>query len=89
MSDPLRDVAPAPAAPPEDEETLRVTISGDDRPGVTSALFDAIAGVGAEVRDLEQVVVRGQLTLAMLLAAGPDTDRLEDVVRGVAHSLDL
>ena len=33
--------------------------------------------------------MRGQLTLAMLLAAGPDTDRLEDVVRGVAHSLDL
>ena len=35
-----------------------------DRPGVTSALFDAIADVGAEVLDLEQVVVRGHLTLA-------------------------
>jgi phosphoserine phosphatase len=80
-----------PSSPlsPDEEETLRVSISGDDRPGVTSALFDAIAGVGAEVRDLEQVVVRGQLTLAMLLAAGPDTDRLEEVVRGTAHSLDL
>jgi phosphoserine phosphatase len=74
---------------PEAEPTLRVTISGDDRPGVTSALFDAIADVGAEVRDLEQVVVRGQLTLAMLLAAGPRTDRLEDVVKDVGHSLDL
>jgi phosphoserine phosphatase len=76
MSDPL-------------EQTLRVTLSGDDRPGLTSALFDAIAEVGAEVLDLEQVVVRGQLTLAMLLAAGADTDRLEEVVRDVAHSLGL
>ena len=71
------------------EQTLLVTISGDDRPGVTSALFDAIADVGAEVRDLEQVVVRDHLTLAMLLAAGPRTDRLEQVVTGVGESLGL
>ena len=74
--------------PPQDE-TLLVTISGDDRPGVTSAFFDAIAEVGAEVRDLQQVVVRGQLTLAMLLAAGDRTDRLHEVVRQVGGSLDL
>jgi len=73
---------------PEDE-TLLVTVSGDDRPGVTSAIFDAIADVGAEVRDLQQVVVRGQLTLAMLLAAGPRTDRLYKVIRRVGASLDL
>lgn len=71
------------------EETLLVTVSGDDRPGVTSALFDAIAEVGAQVRDLEQVVVRDHLTLAMLLAAGPQTERLEQVVRGVGHSLGM
>ena len=76
---------PVPAA----DETLLVTVSGDDRPGVTSTIFDAIAEVGAEVRDLQQVVVRGQLTLAMLLAAGPETDRLHDVVRQVGASLDL
>jgi phosphoserine phosphatase len=70
------------------DETLRVTISGDDRPGLTSALFDAIAEVGAEVLDLEQVVVRGQLTLAILLT-GVDLDRLEQAVRDVAHALDL
>lgn len=86
----------APAEPPEPlgqphdlEQTLLVTISGDDRPGVTSALFDAIADVGAEVRDLEQVVVRDHLTLAMLLAAGPRTARLEQVVREVGRSLGM
>ena len=57
--------------PELEPQTLLMTVSGDDRPGVTSALFNAIADVGAEVLDLEQVVVRGHLTLAMLLAAGP------------------
>ena len=69
--------------------TLLVTVSGDDRPGVTSTLFEAIADVGAEVLDLEQVVVRGHLTLALLLSAGPQDGRLRQVVASVASSLGL
>jgi phosphoserine phosphatase len=80
------DLPTAPAVPPQ---TLLVTVSGDDRPGVTSALFDAIADVGAEVLDLEQVVVRGHLTLALLLAAGPRDEILRSVVREVASGLGL
>ena len=75
--------------PEPEPTTLLVTVSGDDRPGVSSALFDAIADVGAEVLDLEQVVVRGHLTLAVLLASGPSDDRLRAVVTDVAASLDL
>lgn len=70
-------------------QTLLVTVSGDDRPGVTSTLFDAIADVGAEVLDLEQVVVRGHLTLALLLSAGPQDSRLRGVVSSVATSLGM
>jgi phosphoserine phosphatase len=70
-------------------QTLLVTVSGDDRPGVTSTLFDAIADVGAEVLDLEQVVVRGHLTLALLLSAGPQDLRLRGVVASVAESLGM
>jgi phosphoserine phosphatase len=69
--------------------TLLVTVSGDDRPGVTSSLFDAIAEVGAEVLDLEQVVVRGHLTLALLLSAGPADSRMRKVVVDVGTSLGL
>ena len=75
---------PDPATQP-----LLVTVSGDDRPGVTSTLFDAIADVGAEVLDLEQVVVRGHLTLALLLSAGPQDLRLRGVVASVATSLGM
>ncbi|WP_457255340.1 phosphoserine phosphatase SerB [Pedococcus sp. P5_B7] len=70
-------------------QTLLVTISGEDRPGVTSTFFDAIADVGAEVLDLEQVVVRGHLTLAMLLAAGDAHERLRTVLTTVGRDLDL
>jgi phosphoserine phosphatase len=70
-------------------QTLLVTVSGDDRPGVTSALFDAIAEVGAEVLDLEQVVVRGHLTLALLLSAGPRDERLREVVVNIGSSLGM
>ncbi len=83
-----------PVRPPlpyaeSDEETLLVTVSGDDRPGVTSALFDAIAAIGAQVRDLEQVVVRDHLTLGMLLAAGERTAEVEEVVRRVGGALGM
>ena len=70
-------------------QTLLVTISGEDRPGVTSTFFDAIADVGAEVLDLEQVVVRGHLTLAMLLAAGEAHERLRGVLTTVGRNLEL
>jgi phosphoserine phosphatase len=69
--------------------TLLVTVSGQDRPGLTSTLFDAIADVGAEVLDLEQVVVRGHLTLALLLSAGPGDSRLREVVVTVGTSLGM
>ena len=79
---------PSDLATPE-VATLLVTISGEDRPGVTSAFFDAIADIGAEVLDLEQVVVRGQLTLAILLAPGDAERRLKDVLSAVGRELDL
>jgi phosphoserine phosphatase len=70
-------------------QTLLVTVSGHDRPGLTSTLFNAIADVGAEVLDLEQVVVRGHLTLALLLSAGPGDGRLREVVVTVGTSLGM
>lgn len=51
----------------DSQRTLAVTVTGPDRPGLSAALFEAMAGVGADVLDAEQVVLRGQLTLAVLL----------------------
>jgi phosphoserine phosphatase len=49
---------------------LLVTVTGRDRPGVTSALLDALAGHDATVLDVEQVVIRGRLVLGVLLKVG-------------------
>jgi phosphoserine phosphatase len=75
--------------PPKPPSTLLVTLVGEDRPGVTSALFDAVAPTGAVVLDLEQVVVRGQLTLAALLEPGGTAKALREVVNRVGADLGL
>ena len=69
---------PAAPLPDPDARTLLVTLNGPDRPGVTKALFEAAATVGADVLDLEQVVVRGHLALSVLLSPGRDENVLTD-----------
>ncbi|MGL5858528.1 MAG: phosphoserine phosphatase SerB [Angustibacter sp.] len=71
-----------------DEPTLSVTLTGRDRPGVTSALFAAVAGTPATVLDVEQVVVRGRLILAVLLTTG-GSETVRSAVLDVAERLDM
>lgn len=74
---------------PDQSATLLVTLTGDDRPGVTSALFDALTPTGAVVLDLEQVVVRGQLTWAALLRPDGAGDEVRRLVADVGSQLGL
>ncbi|MCG5215226.1 phosphoserine phosphatase SerB [Streptosporangium sp. KLBMP 9127] len=57
------------------QRTLLITLTGPDRPGVTSRLFSVLAGFPVTVADVEQVVIRGRLTLGVLVAyaGGPST----------------
>jgi phosphoserine phosphatase len=73
----------------EPVRTLLVTVTGKDRPGVTSALFDALAPFGVEVADVEQVVIRGRLVLCLLLTAGQDEGGLRATVHRTAAGLKL
>ena len=55
--------------------SVLITVTGQDRPGVTGALFAVLAAHDVEVVDVEQVVVRGLLTLGVLVTApGPVDD---------------
>ncbi|MEV5752589.1 phosphoserine phosphatase SerB [Actinoallomurus sp. NPDC052308] len=54
--------------------TLLITLTGRDRPGVTSRLFSTLAAFPVTVADVEQVVIRGRLVLGVLVSYGPDTD---------------
>ena len=74
-------VAPEPPPAPLPDPTARtllVTLDGPDRPGVTKAVFAAASTVGAQVLDVEQVVVRGHLALSVLLAPQHDENVLRD-----------
>jgi phosphoserine phosphatase len=71
--------------------TLLITLTGADRPGVTSRLFGALAGYPLSVLDIEQVVIRGKLVLGVLLeSAGlPDLTRIYSAVTALAGDLGL
>jgi phosphoserine phosphatase len=73
------------------QTTVLVTLTGRDRPGVTSRLFSALAGHQLAVLDIEQVVIRGRLVLGVLLAgdAEPDLTAIHRGIRDVAADLGL
>ncbi|HAN71132.1 MAG TPA: phosphoserine phosphatase SerB [Actinobacteria bacterium] len=64
--------------------TLLITLSGSDRPGVTRALFTALAPHGVDVLDMEQIVVRGRLVLAVLVGTAASSAALSDAERAAA-----
>lgn len=60
--------------------TVLVTVTGPDRPGVTSVLFRALTQHGVDVLDVEQVVIRGRLTLGVLVSCTGDPEALQESV---------
>ncbi len=73
----------------ERPETLLITLSGKDRPGVTSAIFQTLAQAGVEVIDIEQIVLRRRLTLGVLVTAPRDWKRLRDEIQATAAGLGM
>jgi phosphoserine phosphatase len=69
--------------------TLLVTVTGPDRPGVTSAVFDALNAPDVEVIDVEQVVVRGRLTLGVLVSAGHQESALSAAATAAGRALGM
>src|SRR5260370_9438782 len=70
--------------------TVLVTLTGRDRPGVTSRLFSDLAAHDLAVADIEQVVIRGRLVLGVLLACEghPHLPPLHPSFRTLAPYLD-
>jgi phosphoserine phosphatase len=81
-------VGPRLAVTATDPTTLLVTLTGPDRPGVTSTLFSALASFDVVVLDMEQVVVRGTLVLGVLLG-GPQAALAEPAARAAASELGM
>lgn len=59
----------SPVGSSRERSSLLITVTGLDQPGVTSALFEVLSRHRVELLNVEQVVVRGRLTLGVLVAA--------------------
>jgi phosphoserine phosphatase len=69
--------------------SVLATISGRDRPGVTAAFFAALAAHDVDIRDVEQVVIRDRLILAVLFDLRGDTAALRNSVTSAASALGM
>jgi phosphoserine phosphatase len=70
-------------------ETLLITLTGDDRPGVTSAVFEVLAAAGVAVVDLEQIVLRGRLVLGVLVTEPRNTKKLRREIEATAAQVGM
>jgi phosphoserine phosphatase len=73
----------------EQPRTLLITLTGKDRPGVTSLVFDTLARFGVEVIDIEQIVLRRRLVLGLLVGSPRDWKPLRAEMERVAEQLDM
>ncbi len=62
------------------QSIVLVTVTGLDTPGITASLVEVVAREGAELLDVEQVVVQGQLTLCLLLGSVADAPVLKELL---------
>lgn len=89
-SDPMSETTPSVQL---NDPTALITLTGPDRSGVSTALFEALTGHESHVVDVEQLVVRGRLVLSVLIAlpAGHDSSSIERSVKqmAAAHGLEV
>src|SRR4051794_16190202 len=69
--------------------TLLITLTGTDRPGVTSTMFSTLAAFGVEVLDIEQIVLRRKLVLGVLVTAPRNWKALRDAMHRVGSDLGM
>jgi phosphoserine phosphatase len=69
--------------------TVLITLTGKDRPGVTSTVFSTLAQFSVEVLDIEQIVLRRRLILGLLVSEPRDWKALRDAVEKVATDLGM
>ncbi len=74
---------------PGTPDTLLITLTGRDRPGVTRSIFTRLAAAGVEVVDLEQIVLRGRLVLGVLVTEPADEVALRSAIGATAAALDM
>ncbi|WP_203236766.1 phosphoserine phosphatase SerB [Nocardia panacis] len=71
------------------DTTVLVTVTGPDRPGVTSVLLAAMSRHQVSLLDVEQVVIRGKLTLGVLITCPNDPESLQDELEEAMNTVGM
>ncbi|WP_027499162.1 phosphoserine phosphatase SerB [Rhodococcus sp. UNC363MFTsu5.1] len=71
------------------DTTVLVTVTGPDRPGVTSVLLAALSRHRVSLLDVEQVVIRGRLTLGVLVSYPNDAEALQEELEGAMATVGM
>lgn len=64
----------------DDATALLITVTGRDRPGLTSAFCEVLARLGARIIDMEQVTIRDRLTLGILCSLGCEEETAREAL---------
>ena len=66
---------------------LLISVSGEDQPGVTNAVTEALAEFGVTLLDIGQAVIHDQLNMGILVSV-PENTNVDDVTSEVLETLD-
>jgi phosphoserine phosphatase len=66
---------------------ILITVTGPDKPGVSSVLFAVLSRHGVHLLDVEQVVIRDRLVLGVLVDAHHDPEGLQEAVEQAMASV--
>lgn len=64
----------------KERSTVLVSVNGPDRPGISAGLMGVLASSGAEIYDVEQIVVRRRLTLNLLIQVPAEKATIRDLL---------
>src|ERR1700749_1590947 len=87
MTRPSVPDARGPAGGNTSNASVLITVTGHDQPGVTSALFEVLSRHKVELLNVEQVVIRGRLTLGVLVSCSAETAGGPQLGEGVENAI--
>ncbi|OBA39413.1 MULTISPECIES: phosphoserine phosphatase SerB [Gordonia] len=73
----------------EQSTPVLITVTGPDKPGVTSVLMGALAAQQVSLLDVEQVVINDRLTLGVMVSVGTDPEEVQDIVEQAMGSIGM
>lgn len=63
-----------------DTETILLEVSGPDRSGIVAGVLATLSAADADIQDIEQIVIRGRISLSLVVDIPPGKDMLKELL---------